>query len=279
MLASGPILDQLFEDLDATTPEKQRSVVRRLNLSYFDMARMQSWEALRRTTTLSFTGDAAGVLLPSSLCGIDALYDADNNIIFQPRTAWNIPVASDVNYRYAITSTSSAPVNSGTCTINKRSNIITGITAGYTGEYISFEGRFGIYKIASDTTLALTFLEDGVNSGNYAIRPTGTKRLAAYDGDGDLMTGTATLDWWELPQPVTDPAVPIVFPTSDALMLHTYMRHIGLKNMDENKAERYRREFAEAYERCSSLNPIYVTPNAPANANNGTINLYGSLQP
>lgn len=279
MLASGPILDQLFEDLDAVTPEKQSSVVRRLNLSYYDMARMQSWEALRRTTTLTFSGDAAGVLLPSSLCGIDAIYDAGNNIVFQPRTAWNIPVASDVNYRYAIVSTSSAPASMGTCSINKRSNAISGIAAGYTGEYISFEKRFGIYKIASDTTLALTFLEDSLNSGNYAIRPTGTKRIALYDGDGNVMSGTATLDWWELPQPITDAAVPMVFPTADALMLHTYMRHIGLHNMDENKADRYRREYAEAYDRCVSLNPIYVTPTAPMDAFSGTTNLYGSLRP
>ena len=279
MLASGPILEQLFEDLDATTPEKQASVVRRFNLSYFDMARMQSWEALRRTMTLTFTGDPAGVLLPSSMCGIDALYDAGNNIVFQPRTAWNIPVASDVNYRYAIVSTSNTPAATGTCTINKRTNAITGLSTGYAGEYVSFEKRFGIYKIASDTTLSLTFFEDSVQGGNYSIRPVGTKRLAAYDGDGNLMSGTATFDWWELPQPITDAAVPIVFPTADALMIHTYMRHIGLKNMDEGKAERYRREFAEAFDRCVSLNPMYVTPNAPANAFNGTSNLYGSLQP
>ena len=56
------------------------------------------------------------------------------------------------------------------------------------------------------------------------------------------------------------------------------MRHIGLTNIDEQRADRYRSMFDDALALAKSLNPIYITPAAPLNTFGVTAGWGATLQ-
>lgn len=264
MIPAGPLLSQLYDDLDASDDDKKRRVVRRLNLCYFDIAQQVSWASLRRTKTLTFNGSASGVILPANLAGIDAIYNSTNGF-FSPREKAQVVISADASYRWAITSTTTAPlaIAKTGATVNKFASAITGISTDYTGEFIIFSDRMGIYELASQTALVETFLEETVQGGGYQIRPPGTKYIAAYNPDGTLFSGSVTMDYWTLPQPITDNSQVVLLPSTDALATFTTMRHIGLVNIDPKMLDRFRSEYALAFAKMLDANPAYITPNIP----------------
>lgn len=258
------MLAQLYDDLNASDDDAKKRVMRRLNLCYFDIAQQVSWASLRRTKTLTFTGSASGVILPSNMAGIDAIYNSTNGL-FSPREKSQIIISADASYRWAIVSTTSAPhvVAKTGATINKFATSLAGMAADYTGEFIIFSDRMGIYELASQTAISETFLEETVQGGGYQIRPPGTKYIAAYNPDGTLFSGSVTLDYWTLPQPITDNTQVVLLPSTDALAMFTTMRHIGLVNIDPKLLDRFRSEYALAFAKMLDANPAYVTPNIP----------------
>jgi hypothetical protein len=271
-------LSQLYDDLDAAKdPDKQERIRRRFNIAYREMAAMTSWQRLRRTKTLTFTAQAAGVLLPFNLAGIDAIYNTDNGI-FNRREKGQIGITEDECYRWAIVSVTTTPLASAASGVNadKRSSTISGLTTDYTGEFIVFDKRIGVYELTSQNTISPEFMEEKVSNGGYRIRPEGAMYLNCYDTEGNPITGSVTLDYWVYPQPITDDSQTIMFPTSDALAMFVVNRFIGLTNIDPIRASQYRKEFETAYGRMLDMNPIYVTPNIPV-GRGGTAATWGAL--
>ena len=290
MLPCGQLIAQLIDDLDASDNAKIAAIYRRLNLAYFDIAGRISWADMRRTVTLTVTGTAAGVMLPANLAGIDALFDSTlgeflprsaQDIINLPDVAaWNTPTippwyprtasrgnADDYVYRYAIGASTSDALAIGTgATVQKGSSTVSGISADYTGEFVVFANRMGFYKFTDATHITPVFMEETVQSGAYTVRPQGTRSLVAYSPDGSLYKGDATLNYWIRPQPITDAAQMILLPTLDVLARAIEADHIALRNIDEKRASFYQRAAADALMTAMSMNPSYISPNAPANA-------------
>lgn len=263
MIPAGPFLEQLFYDLDATSDEAKKTVLRRLNIAYFDIARETSWQEMRRTTSLTFTGSP--ILLPSDLLGIDAVWN-DNNGVYTARDRQFIGDPNDNAYRWEYSSITSEPLATlEGVSVKPGETTVNGLDDDYTGEYIVFAGRHGFYKITdANGTISPAFQEEAVNQGAATIRPAGTKYLQLFNPDGTVNKETVNVDYYAFPQPIHKDGV-IHLPQTDYLALEAIIRHIGLTNMDEKKADRYRREHEEADAECHSLNPIYVSPANPRN--------------
>lgn len=280
MIQAGPIIEQLFSDTDATTPERQAQVLRRFNISYYDIARMLSWAEMRRSVSITVASDA-DYLMPGDMLGVDGIYrlatTSSEFRMYDGRMESQLGILQDGKYRYTFPSVVTSPLSvaqSG-ATINKWSNSISGITGGATGEYIAFAKRMGIYKMASATTIEATFLEESVQSGGYIVRLPGTKYLRLYDREVNRLADTVTLDYWALPAPITDPSQYIALPQADVLLMHALVRCFGVTYVDEQRADRYRREFRDALATAKSLNPSYLQPVAPENPN-GSVAGYGA---
>ena len=275
MIAAGPVIEQLYEDTNASTPDKQAKVLRRMNLAYHDICRMLSWFELRRSAQVSFVAGTPK-LLPADLAGIDGIYRLATTSgefrVYQPRLLSQLGNIQDAVYRYCFTGVVTEPLFVGQdgATINKWAFNVTGLPAGGAGEYVSFTGRMGIYKLETDSLLDLPFMEESVNGGGYTIRPPGTRYAGLYDRDASGVTDTVTLDYWALPPPISDPSQFIALPLADVLLTYSMIRCAGIVNIDEPRADRYRAEFADALSRARSLNPIYATPIAPTDAYGNT---------
>lgn len=270
MIPAGVVLDQLYEDNDAITPDQQAKVLRRLNLAYLDIAAMASWVGMRRSTSVSFVS-ATDRLLPADMLGVDAVYRPASSTsyftVYQPRERWALNDNLDRCRRYCFTGTVSQPVvwAATGATVQKGQSSVSGLPSGYSGEYVSFAKRLGVYKLTTDSTLDVTFMDDSVQGGGYSIRPAGTRYAQLFDENADGVTDTVTLDYWAMPQPITDQSQFILLPQSDVLLMAVLVRSIGIRNIDEQRADRYRREYADALARAKSLNPIYATPQTPTN--------------
>lgn len=266
MIPAGQVLEQLYDDCDASDDESKKKVLRRFNLCLRDIAGMASWQQLRRSRTLTFSGLAAGVLLPADLLGIDGIYNTANGV-FSPRELSDIGRGRDIAYRYAIQSVTTSPLAIiDQATIQKGSSSIT-MSADYAGEFIVFANRLGVYEFASQNALVKTFMEETVSAQPAQVRPAGTRYINAFNPDGTYFSGTVTLDYWTMPTPITDPTQTIPLPTSDALSLFTIMRHVSMKNIDERRADRLRRDYEIAFATMSDRNPLYVAPNLPVGMN------------
>jgi len=96
------------------------------------------------------------------------------------------------------------------------------LTASEVGEYISFDEQPGVYKIASTTELATPYYGPTIK-GEFVVRPQTTRRILITGPEGELVAATATVHYWEMPEPLWHNWQVTVLPSNRALELRAMM--------------------------------------------------------
>lgn len=263
---AGMILDELYTATSATDDDSKKNVLRKLNLSYYDLAGAASFQLLRKT--ISFT---SGSYLPSDLVGIDCVYDGDGNEYF-PRDRGQVEtlLSEDPVRRYYYDDIVLVPSQQRKgLTINKASSTISVtnpvLTSDYIGEYMTIGKELGFYKITAANTILPRYMGPKLTDSYFQIRPEGTKQLRLVDESGDADTSTVTVDYWAYPPPIYDDSQMILLPTTRALFLRALIRCMGIDLMNEWAADRYREEYQDAMAELLDRNPTYTKPARPRN--------------
>lgn len=265
---AGMILDELYQAVSAVDPDSKANVLRKLNLSYYDLCGLASFVALRRT--MSFT---SGGYLPADLIGIDGIYDGDGNeYVARERGQVFANMAGDPVRRYYYDDVVIRPLEQRKgLSIDKASSTfdVTNptMTPTYIGEYMTIGKELGFYKITAANTITPRYMGPKLVDAYFQIRPETTKQLRLVDENGDAYATAATLDYWAYPPPIYDESQLVFLPTTRALFLRTLIRLFGLDLMNQFAADRYRDEYKEAVDEMIDRNPTYLSPCRPRNRN------------
>lgn len=263
---AGMILDELYQAVSAVDPDGKANVLRKLNLSYYDLCGLASFVGLRRT--MSFT---SGGYLPADLIGIDSIYDGDGNeFVARERGQVLTHMAGDPVRRYYYDDVVILPSEQRKgLSIDKASSSfdVTNptMTPTYVGEYMTIGKGLGFYKITAANTITPRYMGPKLVDAYFQIRPETTKQLRLVDENGDAYATAVTLDYWAYPPPIYDESQLIFLPTTRALFLRTLIRLFGIDLMNQFAADRYRDEYKEAVDEMIDRNPSYLPPCRPRN--------------
>jgi len=211
--------------MDDDSAETALDILRYTNLAYKRIAAMRNWNPL------TVYESSQGTILPGNLVRIVYVEDDTDRLYFKIGRPQRY--MSQKLYNYFVDINPTTPLLTGSdmaTTIN--STTVTSATGGFVsathaGEYIRIGASGGVYKISSvsDTnTLVLTEAFHGADwtdpssaanltSQYFEIRPTGTKRIAFTDENGDTIT-SSTIKMWYLrePRPLYNDYDPILLP-------------------------------------------------------------------
>src|SRR3990167_7904059 len=147
-MTAGYIWDEIADMINEHGKDVRESIKRSCQIVYYHLIGLCPWEATRQrlTATLSAT---ASYLLPANLVGIEAVYDATNEIEYFPGTRWGAiirptwyyldPVTDPLALLQSISVASLASVWTSGAWL-----------ATYVGEYIRFGKEPGLHNITAE---------------------------------------------------------------------------------------------------------------------------------
>lgn len=240
MIAAGNIVKEVLEaTVRGEDPEFVKRVWSVLNAEYYKICSAYSIHKLRDVAELDFSSaEAAGIILPGDLMGIDAIRDQDYGQRFYERDRGDIDPDED-GYR----ATRFAPetddeffardlrLNNGANTFT--SAALTADGTDYTDDYVRFGTEPGFYKLTAAMTFEPRYWGPRLSGEDFRIRPKETEYLSLFDDAEELWTeGTVDVHYWRAPQPLYRDSDVIALADSDWLELRV------LRKLPEAKERR-----------------------------------------
>lgn len=273
---AGYLWDEVSAALRLYGADDLGSIKKSLNMSYFHLAGLRSWEQLRSRMSINFAGydSNKSMLLPGDLAGVDAVWDSTNHYRFNLCDRWQAEHSDeydeDLNYRWFYTDaeTDSLAILTGV-SLDQGGNTFTcdNWNDAYIGEYITIGNELGVYKLTATRTFTPRWYGPkltGSPDEYINVRPAGTKRFSIVDYDGDFMSSAIVhLYYWRKPAPLYLASQPILLPDFKPLELLTIINVLGLKDRKESVADNYRAQYDKAFAIMADMNPEFAGPNFP----------------
>lgn len=238
------------------------------NLTYMDFCAKWPWRALRRTCQITYTSaDTAGAWFPSDAVNIYHAQDADGNVFYE-RDIANIQEDDPVHRWYCMSVNDSPTIATGfSLTPNSATVGGSSFTSAQVGEYVTFAGHMGVYRIASTTTLTAPWRgRESFSDVTAMIRPEGTMRIQVIDDAADLYAGTVAFYYWVYPLPLLRDYDAIMLPGTEALEMAVCKRYQGDYKGDKVGAQMWMQQYDRAFREMKAADPIAVTQSAPKGA-------------
>ena len=290
MISRSYIVDKIAAECRLLTIKDKIAV--EVVQAYYEICERISWLSLRRVIDLDFStlGTAAGLWLPASLIGIDAVADyrtisaasdpllntpsdgstlhhyenaVQDVIEFLPRDQAGMADNEDNNYRWYYSASNGTPLDDGdkgmTATRGSATIAFTpALGADRTGEWVSIKGLLGFFRLAGNTALTDVFpgeTNTAVGYG-YQVRPVGQRMLMCTDIQRGPYNQIVRVFYWAYPPPLLNDSVPILVPPR-LVELQAFIRVIGTYGRREMTANRYREEFEAEMDRQLQMNPKF----------------------
>lgn len=283
MFKAGAVVDQVLAAMRSTSQHDLQAVWRAMNAALYDFASKHPFRAYISTITLDFsTGtDADGAhLLPSEVLQIDGVWHTTlDREYFGPITRAHgagarLGGSGDPRYRWYEETPVAAPlltVDYAAPTTDSASFTVTGDDwdEDYVGEWVTFEGTNGFYKLIDEWTLDRPYT--GNNTGGaikMMIRPTGTRRMVLLDYKDALDTSTVEVTYRRTPDHVHRYHHIIPLAQQEALYWACILQLLGI----EDQRRLSRREWVQDARRawndlCAAEPPVF--PERPAQGHDG----------
>lgn len=250
---SDKILKTILRSADVMVRERTKDLIRQ---HYYAIAKRQSWYMMRHTITLDFTaaGPDGYLWLPSNLIGIDRVRNKDG-VEYYPRDRHEID-PSDAGYRYATWRGAQEPLFRGTGSILHGASGFTcgSLVDNHSGYWVEF-GTGEYFLLTGINTFTPVYWGPTKTTGApITIRPVGTKVIALYDEDENLVRDSSvTVYYWAFPPQLWKDEDEILLPDTSWLELSV------LRDMPEAKDRRpvNQRELDAAETKCLLLNPAF----------------------
>jgi hypothetical protein len=277
MKPAGPVLEELYDAVDAHETEDQNRVLRTLNLAYYEMASLAPWAEMRASVQVQ-----NGSWLPANIVDINSVYDSDGNLYHHREKSNTYLGVDDPVLRFYFQAVRSTPLAEGRgLTVTQGSATISFSPAQSAAEadaFMTIEGLPGFWKLASATSIVDTYHGPTKQGAWYQIGPVGQKQIALIDETGTVDSGTVTIDYWAYPRPIFGPNDIILLPKTEALLLRTLRRYYKITKKDLPRGVSFNDEYQTALDECLGANPRYAAPSFPRRLDGQPMGWGASLQ-
>jgi len=264
MMTLGQFIEPIYNIADAHDEDKKKAILRIVNTVYRQLSGSLSWEPLRRVKTLDFSAAATdGLWLPADLAGVDYIGDSDD--IYH---RVDYPSRGDERQRWYYSDINASAALFQKMSIKKGETSFTttpAIPAKYIGEYVRFGLEVGCYELATVSTIAQRFMGEVVDGEYSQVRPEGTRKISCIDDDGDQISSSVTMYYWQYPVPLFDLSQTIMLPNTRAMELAVEARVTGELDHRTEDAKDLRYMYPKAYEEMVASNPKFISPEVPQN--------------
>lgn len=273
MFALKNILDSLYETFNATTEDRKARIQSGLREAYYELCRKTSWEPLRDKIVYQYSEADDGMWLPSDVIGVDCVTDGES--------VWNqsgVTASLDkqsVEKKWFFAETARSPLVFGKgIEINSGSSTFSGaasITEAHIGMHIRIGSENAFYELASATTLTTAYRGPTIKSGEYSVRPPGTKRIKLLTEGAATDRTEATIFVWRYPEQLYSEDQVCMLPRADILELATaekmysQSKEIELLNSVQKNLYGSKGRYDGKLDMAVADNPDFVPPILPRN--------------